>query len=131
MLVVGVNRVRVIVTGVESKQSKAIVYTTTLTSLTLECKHTWNAVWFEDKEYRITNIFFSGNVSKKLCVQIDDIVYETHFTANSEYKNVPYEFDVTGKLTSNESRLVPIKVWIESDNVKTKTYEFNIMFIST
>ena len=131
MLVVGVNRVRVVVTGVESKQSKAIVYTTTLTSLTLECKHTWNTVWFEDKEYKITNIFFSGNVSKKLCVQIDDTIYETHFTANSEYKNVPYEFDVTGKLTSNESKIVPVKVWIESDNVKTKTYEFNVMFVST
>ena len=128
-LVIGINRVRVTVTGDRSEQSKSIVYTATLTSLTLDCKHTWNNVWFEGKEYKINNIFFSGNVSKTLHVQIEDTDYTQNFTANSEYKNVPYEFDVTQKLPSGGSRIIPVKIWIESENVKTKVYSFNIMYI--
>lgn len=130
MLVIGVNRIRVIVTGNESKQSKAVVYTTTLTSLTLDCKHSWNNVWFGGQSYKINNIFFSGNVKKDLYVDINGKVYTQQFTSNSEYKSVPYEFDVTDKFEDLETGIIPIKIWIESNNVRTKEYQFNIMYVA-
>lgn len=129
-LVVGVNRIRVTVTGVQSEQSKSIVYNVTLTSLTLTCNHSWNNVWFGGQNYRITNIYFSGNVKKDLCLEINGVLYKQQFTTNAEYKSVPYEFDVTDKFETLETGIIPIKVWIESDNVRTKEYQFNIMYVA-
>ena len=71
-LTTGINRIRVVMTGVESGQPKTVVYTALLTSLSLSCDHKWHTVWFEGETYAITNIFFSGNIPKTLHVKIGD-----------------------------------------------------------
>ena len=129
-LTTGTNRIRIVVTGVLSGQPKTLVYTANLTSLSLNCQHRWNVVWFEGNEYKINNIYFSGNIAKTLHVKVGDIEYTQVYSASTQYVSVPTTFDLTGK-TPTESGIAPVEIWITGDGVETQHYYYNIMYVAS
>jgi hypothetical protein len=66
---------RIVVVGASSEQPKTLSYTVTLTALSFSCNHIWNQAWIQGNEYKIINIFFSGNVAKTLNVKVGDVLY--------------------------------------------------------
>ena len=127
---VGTNRVRIVVTGVSSEQPKTLGYSVTLTSLSLSCNHPWYKAWIQGQDFAITNIFFSGNIAKKLHVKVGEMEYTKDYTASTSYDKVPTTFDLTN-LTPSESGVVPVELWVTGDGVETKHIHYNIMYVSS
>lgn len=125
----GINRVRIVVTGASSNQPRTLGYTVTLTSLSLSCNHPWHKVWFGGQEFAITNIFFSGNISKTLHVKVGETEYTKGYTANTSYDKVPTTFALTNN-TPAASGVVPIELWMTGDGVETKHIYYNIMYVA-
>ena len=129
-LTTGINRIRVVMTGVESGQPKTVVYTALLTSLSLSCDHKWHTVWFEGETYAITNIFFSGNITKTLHVKIGDRdPLTTTYAASVQYVSVPTTFDLTNA-TPDSTGVIPIEIWMTGEGVETKHIRYNIMYVA-
>lgn len=127
-LTTGINRIRIIVTGVSSGQPRTVVFTASLTSLTLSCTHEWQKAWIEGEEYGIGQILFGGNIQKTLHVMVDDRDYAQTFSASTNYVNTPYTFDLKDKFPSTTG-IHRVKVWIEGADVSTTPIEFNIMAV--
>lgn len=129
-LTTGINRIRVVMTGVESGQPKTVVYTALLTSLSLSCDHKWHTVWFEGETYAITNIFFSGNIAKTLHVKIGDRdPLTTTYAASVQYVSVPTTFDLTNAIPDSTG-VIPIEIWMTGEGVETKHIRYNIMYVA-
>lgn len=127
-LTTGVNKIRIIVKGVASEQPRTMVYTATLTSLTLSCNHEWHKAWIEGEEYGIGQIVFGGNIQKVLHVMVDDTDYTQTFAASTNYINTPYTFDLKDRFPGSTG-IHHVKVWIEGQDVSTTPIEFNIMCV--
>ena len=128
-LKVGTNRIRIVVTGASSGQPKTLGYTATLTSLSLSCSHPWHRVWIQGDNFAITNIFFAGNIAKKLHVKVGESEYTKDYTASTSYDKVPTTFDLTNN-TPSASGVVPVELWMTGDGVETKHIHYNIMYVS-
>lgn len=129
-LKVGTNRMRIVVVGASSEQPKTLSYTVTLTALSFSCNHIWNQAWIQGNEYKIINIFFSGNVAKTLNVKVGDVLYTQTYPASASYDTVPTEFILTDK-TPAQSGVVPIEMWVSGDGVETKHVTYNIMYVAS
>ena len=68
----GSQRLRFTFTGKESLQSKALVFTCTVTNLSLTCNFSWQKPFIQGQTFFIDKIYFGGNLSKTLNILIDD-----------------------------------------------------------
>lgn len=128
-LTTGVNRVRIVVTGAESGQPKTLVFTITLTSLSLSCSHAWEQTWFGGSTYQIGGILFSGNIAKTLHVKVDETEYTQDYAANTQYANVPTTFDLTNYAPS-ESGVKMVEIWMTGEGVETQHITYQIMYVA-
>ena len=128
----GTNRIRVIVTGKESNQSKSIIFTCSLTNLQLTCNMSWWKPFINGSSYSIDKIFFGGNMSKNLVVVVDDDnsqTYTTKFTSGTNYLTSEYNFNMTDKFPKTGTGVHKFEIWMAGDSVETEHYVFNIMCI--
>lgn len=128
-LTTGVNRVRIVVTGAESGQPKTLVFTITLTSLSLSCSHAWEQTWFGGSTYQIGGILFSGNIAKTLHVKVDETEYTQDYAANTQYVNVPTTFDLTNYAPA-ESGVKMVEIWMTGEGVETQHITYQIMYVA-
>lgn len=70
-LAVGTNRIKVAVTGKDTDTTRTMIYTATLTALSLTVNHAWGTPWLEGEDYTITGIRFAGNIVKKVYISVD------------------------------------------------------------
>lgn len=125
----GVNRARIVVTGVNSGQPKTLVFTVTLTSLSLNVEHTWHQVWMQGNNYFVQNIYFSGNISKTLHIKLGENEYTQEYSASTQYVNVPTIFDLTN-YAPTESGTIPLEIWMTGEGVETKHIYYQIMYVT-
>ena len=128
-LTTGLNRVRIVVTGAESGQPKTLVFTITLTSLSLSCSHAWEQTWFGGSTYQIGGILFSGNIAKTLHVKVDEAEYTQDYAANTQYVNVPTTFDLTNYAPA-ESGVKMVEIWMTGEGVETQHITYQIMYVA-
>ena len=129
-LATGDNYIRVSVNGLSSNQTKTVVYTSTLTTLTMSCDHTWNAIWEQGSPYVINGIRFAGSMEKTLHVSVNNeeltpVVYganQSYTTTATTYTIPASEFPF-----DEESGVCSIKLWMTAQGVSTPVKEFNII----
>lgn len=133
-LTVGNNRIRVIITGKESTQSRSIIFIVTLTNLQLTCNMSWWKPFINGENYYIDKIFFGGNLNKTLNIKIDDDesqLYSINFTSSTNYLSSEYSYNMTGKFPKGGTGVHKVDVWMTGEGVETSHYKFNIMCIDT
>lgn len=128
-LTTGINKVRIVVTGSTSGQPKTLVFSVTLTSLSLNVEHPWHQVWMQGNNYFVQNIYFSGNIQKTLHIKVGDTEYTQDYSASTQYVNVPTTFDLTN-YTPTESGVVPLEIWMTGEGVETKHIYYQIMYVT-
>ena len=130
-LTMGDNRIKVLVTGADSGQSKTITFTASVTSLSLNSNFSWHRPWFEGETFGVDRLTFSGAVQKTLHVKIDDDdeqEYTQVFTAGTNYVTTTYTFDLTDKFPGTTG-IHTIEVWMSGDNVETQHFLYNVMCV--
>lgn len=128
---VGINRIRFTVTGTTSNQTKSLVFSANLTSLTLNVLHNWQKAWVENEPYYVQGIYFSGNMQKILNVRIDDDdskIFTQTFSASTSYVGSPYIFNLTSHFPETTG-IHKIDVWITGTGVTTKHFIFDVMCV--
>ena len=128
-LTTGINKARIVVTGSTSGQPKTLVFSVTLTSLSLNVEHPWHQVWMQGNNYFVQNIYFSGNIQKTLHVKLGDVEYTQDYSASTQYVNVPTTFDLTN-YTPSESGVIPLEIWMTGEGVETKHIYYQIMYVT-
>lgn len=128
-LTTGINKARIVVTGATSGQPKTLVFSVTLTSLSLNVEHPWHQVWMQGNNYFVQNIYFSGNIQKTLHIKVGDVEYTQDYSASTQYVNVPTTFDLTN-YTPTESGVVPFEIWMTGEGVETKHIYYQIMYVA-
>ena len=127
----GTNRIRVIVTGKESNQSKSIIFTCSLTNLQLTCNMSWYKPFIQGLSYSIDKIYFGGNMVKTLYVKVDDeTIYNVTFPASSNYLTTEYNFNMSDKFPSGGSGIHTVEIWMGGEGVETQHYKYNIMCVA-
>ena len=129
----GSNRIRVIVTGKESNQSKAMVFTCNVTNLSLRCNYSWYKPFIEGQTYYIDKIFFGGNLQKTLYVRIDGDDTQTYilnFSSGTNYLTSEYNFNLSDKFPSTGSGVHSVEIWMAGEGVETEHFYFNMMCVS-
>ena len=143
-LATGENYIRVSITGESSHQTRSVVYTGTLTTLTLSCSHTWQNVWTQGQDYNITGIRFAGSVVKTLHVSVDDVelLPARDYAANQSYTTTatyytipasafPQAAALRGLRSGNaQSGVHSVKLWMTAQGVSTPVISFNIMCVA-
>lgn len=128
-LTTGINKARIVVTGATSGQPKTLVFSVTLTSLSLNVEHPWHQVWMQGNNYFVQNIYFSGNIQKTLHIKVGDAEYTQDYSASTQYVNVPTTFDLTN-YTPTESGVVPLEIWMTGEGVETQHIYYQIMYVT-
>ena len=128
-LTTGINKARIVVTGSTSGQPKTLVFSVTLTSLSLNVEHPWHQVWMQGNNYFVQNIYFSGNIQKTLHIKLGDVEYTQDYSASTQYVNVPTTFDLTN-YTPSESGVIPLEIWMTGEGVETKHIYYQIMYVT-
>ena len=128
-LTTGINKARIVVTGATSGQPKTLVFSVTLTSLSLNVEHPWHQVWMQGNNYFVQNIYFSGNIQKTLHVKLGDVEYTQDYSASTQYVNVPTTFDLTN-YTPSESGVIPLEIWMTGEGVETQHIYYQIMYVA-
>ena len=128
-LAVGTNRIRISVTGTESGQTKTSILTATLTSLMLNCSHTWYTPWYENQDYVINNIYFSGSIQKTLHVKLGDTEWTKTYRANENYATIATNYTIPASAfpATTESGVHTVELWMTGEGVSTEHISFNIM----
>lgn len=128
-LAVGTNRVRISVTGTESNQTKTTILTATLTSLSLNCSHTWYTPWNENQDYVINNIYFSGSIQKTLHVKLGEQEWTKTYRANENYATIATNYTIPASAfpATVESGVHTVEIWMTGEGVSTEHISFNIM----
>lgn len=133
-LAVGENRIKVIVMGLDSQQSKTLTFSASVTSLSLTSSFDWQNPWIEGQSFSINRLNFSGNLQKTLHVKVDNDdtqEYTISFSAGTNYTTSFYSFDMTGKEpTDLTTGIHTVEVWMSGDNVETQHFTYNIMFVA-
>lgn len=129
-IAMGDNYIRVAVTGATSGQTKTVVYTSTLTSLTMSCNHTWNSVWDKGSDYVINGIRFAGSMEKTLHVSINDVEQQpVTYSASQSYTTTATTYTIPSSAFpfDNTSGVCSIKLWMTAQGVSTTVVPFNII----
>lgn len=129
-LATGDNYIRVSVNGLTSGQTKTVVFTSTLTSLTMSCSHTWNAVWENGNPYVLNGIRFAGSMEKTLHVSVNDEEMEpVVYGANQSYTTTATTYTIPASAFpfDSESGVCSIKLWMTAQGVSTPVTAFNII----
>lgn len=128
-LAVGTNKVRISVTGTESGQTKTSILTATLTSLMLNCYHTWQTTWYEAEDYVINNIYFSGSIQKTLHVKLGDTEWTKTYRANENYATIATNYTIPASAfpATEASGVHTVEIWMTGEGVSTEHISFNIM----
>lgn len=124
----GSNRIRIIVTGATSQQTRTTVWTANLTTLSMTCNHTWERAWIQGQAYSINEIYFGGNVAKTLHVRIGDQEYTQKFSASQQYTSVAYEFVATDYFPGITG-VVQAELWMTAEGVETQRVKFSLMCV--
>ena len=130
---IGNNRIRFSVTGNDSTQTKSIVFSCNLTSLTLNVLHDWQKAWIENVPFYINGIFFSGNMQKTLNVRIDDDdnkMYTQTFASSVSYVTTPLLLNISN-LFPGTTGVHKIDIWISGGGVSTQHFIFNVMVVKS
>lgn len=126
----GDNYIRVAVTGMTSGQTKTMVFTSTLTSLTMSCQHTWNTVWEQGQDYVINGIRFAGSMEKTLHVSINDVEQQPIvYSASQSYTTTATTYTIPSSAFpfDDASGVCSIKLWMTAQGVSTPIVPFNII----
>ena len=127
----GANRIRVIVKGKESGQSKSLIFSVSLTNLQLTCSYSWYKPFIQGQPYTIDKIFFGGNMVKTLYVQVDgETTYTITFPSSSNYLTTEYTFNMSDKFPSGGSGIHTVEIWMAGEGVETQHYKYNMMCVS-
>lgn len=128
----GTNRIRFTFVGKESGQSKSIVFSITVTNLSLNCNCSWQKPFIEGQTYVLDKIYFGGNLTKTLYVKIDNDVtqqYEKEFSSGSNYLTSDYQFNMSDKFPKSGTGVHSVEIWMAGDGIETKHFYFNIMCV--
>lgn len=139
-LATGDNYIRVSVTGVSSHQARTIVFTSTLTTLTMSCSHTWQNVWHEGSDYVINGIRFAGNLEKRLHVSLDGVELDyVDYRANQSYTTTSTTYTIPAsafpvlaalrglRSASSRNGVHLVQLWMTAQGVSTPVISYNIM----
>lgn len=129
----GTNRIRVMVTGKESNQSKAMVFTCNVTNLSLTCNYSWQKPFIQGQNYYIDKIYFGGNLAKTLYCRIDDDdeqTYSLSFSSGTNYLTSDYSFNMSDKFPTSGTGIHTVELWMAGEGVETQHYNFNMMCVS-
>ena len=129
---IGTNRIRLTVTGASSRQSRTMMFSCVVTSLTLQSSFAWWRPFVEGSAYAIDGLFFSGNLQKTLYVRIDDDEEQTFsltFSSGSNYVTTPYGLDLSGHFPKGGTGIHKVEVWMAGDGVETRRYAYRIMCV--
>lgn len=127
----GANKIRIYVTGVESGQTRSVLFNCNMTSLYLTVNHTWQNAWIEGGKYVINGINFGGSVAKTLHVMIDNdesMHYTQDFAASVRYTTTAYQYDMTDKFPLTTG-IHTVKVWMVGEGMETESYSYDIMCV--
>ena len=130
----GDNYVRVTVTGQASGQTKSLVYTATLTTLTLSVNHTWQTIWAEGDAYVLNGIRFAGNLVKTLHVAVDGVEQTpVEYLPNQSYTTTAttYTIPSTAFPASSGNGVHTVTLWMTAQGVSTPVTVLNIMCVAT
>jgi len=127
----GTNRIRVVVTGKDSAQSKSMVFTCTLTNLSLNCSFSWWKPFIQGNNYYIDKIYFGGNMAKTLYVKVDEVLYTMNFSSGTNYLSADYQFNMAGKFPESGTGIHTVEIWMGGSGVETSHYTYNIMCVAT
>ena len=129
---IGSNRIRVTVTGGSSRQSRSMVFSCMVTSLTLSSEFSWQRPFIEGNAYAIDGLFFSGNLQKTLYARIDDDAEQTYtltFSSGTNYVTTPYSLDLSSRFPRGGTGIHKVEVWMAGDGVETRHYIYRIMCV--
>lgn len=127
----GSNRIRVIVKGKESGQSKSLIFSVSLTNLQLTCSFSWYKPFIQGLPYSIDKIYFGGNMVKTLYVKVDDeSTYTITFPSSSNYLTTEYTFNMSDKFPSGGSGIHTVEIWMAGEGVETQHYKYNMMCVA-
>ena len=130
----GDNYVRVTVTGQASGQTKSLVYTATLTTLTLSVNHTWQTIWAEGEDYVLNGIRFAGNLVKTLHVAVDGVEQTpVEYQPNQSYTTTATTYTIprTAFPASSGNGVHTVTLWMTAQGVSTPVTVLNIMCVAT
>lgn len=129
----GTNRIKFNIVGQESGQSKSIVFTATVTNLSLTCNYSWHKPFIQGQNYVIDKIYFGGNLTKTLYVRVDGDLEQTYtkeFSSGSNYLTSDYQFNMTSYFPTSGSGIHTLEIWLVGDNVETVHYKYNMMCVA-
>lgn len=129
----GTQRLRFTFTGKESMQSKSLVFTCTVTNLTLTCNYSWQRPFIEGQTYMIDKIYFGGNLTKTLNIMVDNDlnqVYTKEFNSGQNYQTADYQYNMTDKFPSGGTGIHTVEIWMEGEGIETPHYIYNMMCVS-
>ena len=131
-LATGDNYIRVTVTGQQSNQTRTMVFTSMLTTLTLSVNHAWQTVWNGGHDYTITGIRFAGSLVKTLHVSVNDVeCTPVTYQANQSYTTTATFYTIPAAAFPSESNSVcSVKLWMTAQGVSTPVFSFNIMCVA-
>lgn len=131
-LATGDNYIRVTITGELSRQTRSIVYTGTLTTLTMSVNHTWQNVWNQGQAYNITGIRFAGSLVKTLHVSVNNVEQTpVEYAANQSYTTTAtyYTIPASAFPATGGSGVYSVKLWMTAQGVSTPVISYNIMCV--
>ncbi|MBQ8070931.1 MAG: leucine-rich repeat protein [Bacteroidales bacterium] len=126
----GDNYIRISVTGTTSGQTKTIVCTATLTSLSLTVNHAWQEVWNENSPYVLNGIRFSGNLVKTLHVALDGTeLNAVEYGANESYTSTATTYTIPASAfpASSGNGVHTVTMWMTAQGVSTPVTTYRIM----
>ena len=133
-LATGDNYIRVSVTGTTSNQTNTIVYTGTLTTLTMSVNHTWQNVWAQGSDYVLNGIRFSGNLVKTLHVALDGVELDpVTYAANQSYTTTSTTYTIPSSAfpTMAHNEVHTVTLWMTAQGVSTPVTSYKIMCAKT
>lgn len=135
-LAVGTNRIKVAVTGMDTDTTRTMIYTATLTALSLTVNHAWGTPWLEGDDYTVTGIRFAGNIVKKLYISVDgdeNIVAQETYSSSTSYTTTSISLAIDKNDFPTTTGIHTIHVWLTNDagDVVLPGYTYNIMCVAT
>lgn len=128
LVTIGANRLRVSIKGVKSEAVKTVVYTCTVTTLSLTSRFPWQTAWVEGNDVAVKGIYFEGNMRKVLHVRIDgEKDYEKQFTAGERYSSTSYT--MTGIALPEKTGVHALEMWMEGEGIETQHYNYSFMVV--
>lgn len=132
-LAMGDNYIRISVTGTSSGQTRTIVYTGTLTSLTMSCRHTWQVAWNEGSDYIVNGIRFAGSLVKVLHVAIDGVeLTSVTYQPNQSYTTTATTYTIPSSAfpAVGSSSVHTVSLWMTAQGVSTPVISYDIMCVA-